>query len=93
MKPQTVSPAWRRLATAWEGFDPDTRDSLRGVRSEARGRYYGASGMRTLLEVVAVAVSLALMVSGLLVEKPLGFVLVLGGVLGLALTVATSVYR
>jgi hypothetical protein len=49
--------------------------------------------MRTLLQVAAIALSLALMVSGLLVERPLGFVLVFGGVLGLALTAAISIYR
>lgn len=78
---------------AWEGFDPDTRDSLRAAGSEARGRYYGASGLRTALQATAIVLSLALMVSGLVVDKPLGFVLVFGGVLGLALTAATSIYR
>ncbi len=46
-----------------------------------------------MFQVAAITLSLALMVSGLLVEKPLGFVLVFGGVLGLALTAATSIYR
>jgi len=78
---------------AWEGFDPDTRDSLRGVGSDVRRRYYGASGLRTALQATAIVLSLALMVSGLVVEKPLGYVLVFGGVLGLVLTAATSTYR
>lgn len=81
------------LATAWDGFDSDTREALRGVSAETRRSFYRPSSLRKLLGVMAVVLSLALILTGLAMEKPLGYAFMLGGVLGLEVVAISFSYR
>jgi len=78
---------------AWDGFDPDTRESLRGARSEARESFYGTSYPRILLGTSVIILSLTSAILGLAVEEPLRYILVLGGISGLALAAVGLTYR
>ena len=78
---------------AWDGFDQDTRDALKGVRAESRGAFYRPSTSRKLLGGFAVVVALALMLVGLAMTKPLGFAVVFAGVLVLEVVAVSFAYR
>lgn len=78
---------------AWDGFDSDTREALKGVSAEARASFYGTSSLRKRLGVVVVALSLAMIGMGLVIEKPLGYAFVLGGVLGLEMIAISFSYH
>jgi hypothetical protein len=71
---------------AWDGFDADTRDTLLGVNADARESFYRPSTLRRLLSIFAIMVSLALVTLGLYAEKPLGYFIMLAGVIGLELS-------
>lgn len=81
------------MAMAWDGFDPDTRESLRGARSEARESFYGTSYPKILVGTAIIILSLTTAILGLAVEEPLRFVLVLGGISGLEVAAVWLTYR
>ena len=66
---------------AWDGFDSDTREALKGVSAGSRESFYRASSHRKRFGVLMIALSSALILIGLAMEKPLGYAFVLGGVL------------
>lgn len=76
-----------------DGFDDDTRELLKGVRSDAMQSYLRPSRARTLISMAAVLLFLALTILGLFTEKPLGYVIVLAGVSGLMLAAVGLTYR
>lgn len=81
------------MTVAWDGFDADTRESLKGARSDARSSFYGSSSTRMRVGIWAVALCLAVAVVGLMVEQPLGHILSLGGISGLVLVAVWLSYR
>lgn len=76
-----------------DGLDSDTKDLLRGVRSDARESFYRPSGARTLVISVLIALSLVLVGIGMLAEKPLGYALMLGGIFGMTSAAVWFTYR
>ena len=78
---------------AWDGFDQDTKDALRGVRADYRYAFYRPSASRKLLGVFGVAVAVVLILVGLAMTKPLGYAVVLAGVLVLEAVAVSFAYR
>ena len=78
---------------AWDGFDQDTRDALKGVRADSRAAFYRPSTSRKLLGVFGVVVAFVLILVGLAMTKPLGFAVVLAGVLVLEVVAVSFAYR
>jgi|GEM_PF-3098983 len=78
---------------AWDGFDTDTKESLKGVGLDARNSFYGTSSTRMLLGAWAVILCLAVAIVGLMVEEPLSHILTLSGISGLVLVAVWLTYR
>jgi hypothetical protein len=66
---------------------------LRGSRADARDHYYRPSGTRYLAIACTAVLALAFAMLGLFMEKPLGYVLILGGVFWMALAAVWFTYR
>ncbi len=70
---------------ARDEFDSGTRDLLMGTRTDARESFYRTSAPKMLLSVAAVILSLSMGLLGAVIEKPLGYIAVFAGVMGLSL--------
>jgi hypothetical protein len=68
-----------------DGPISDTGELLRGVRADARERYYKTGTVRYIALVLAIALLLAVAVIGLAEGGLVGNVLALGGALGILL--------
>ena len=81
------------MAIAWDGFDSGTREALRGTNADANESFYARSSSRRLLGVFVVALSLIVVIVGFAIERPMGYVVVLFGVFGLAVAAVWLSYR
>lgn len=74
-------------------MDSETRDLLKYARADARESYYRLSAARTKIIAMLVMLSLVLAAVGVFVEKPIGYVLILGGIFGMVTAAVWSTYR
>ena len=81
------------MAIAWDGFDSDTREALRGTNADANESFYARSSSRRLLGVFVVALSLIVVITGFAIERPIGYAVVLLGVFGLVVAAIWLSYR
>ena len=81
------------MAIAWEGFDSDTREALRGTRADANESFCTGSFSRKLFGVFVVALSLVVVIVGFAIERPIGYAVVFFGVFGLVVAAVLLSYR
>lgn len=82
---------------AWDGFDSNTQEALKGVSAEPRESYYQASCLSRRFGTVLIVFSSILIITGFVmgfaIEKPLGYAFVLGGILGIGVAAIWFSYR